>query len=78
MDDNPPPGQLVGVASRSAPDVEHTVARAQTERFDHMVDLLGRALGERVAQVRLAEVLGDRLEPVVRDFLGRFPAIRDT
>ena len=66
VDDDPPPGQLVGVAPGPAADVEHPLARPQPERRDDVVDLLHRPLGERVAQVRRPEVLGDRLEPVVR------------
>ena len=62
----PRAGQRVRVAARAAPDVEHPHARLEPERVDEEVDLLRGALGERVAEVRRAEVVGDRLEPVVR------------
>ena len=41
------------------------MAGLEAERVDEEVDLLARALGERVAEVGGAEVVGDRLEPVV-------------
>ena len=58
-------GELVGVAPWAAPDVEHPLARHQSERADDVVDLLHGPLRERVAQVRRPEVIGDRFEPVV-------------
>ena len=63
--DQPPPGQLVGVATGAAPDVEHPHAGLQVEGLHEEPDLLVGALGERVPQVGDAQVLGDGLEPVV-------------
>ena len=60
-----PRGQRVGVAAGPAADVEHPHARLEPERVDEEADLLLGALRERVAQVGVAEVVGDRLEPVV-------------
>ena len=61
----PRAGQRVGVAPGSAPDVEHPHAGLQPERLDEEADLLPGPLRERVAQVGVAQVIGDRLEPVV-------------
>jgi hypothetical protein len=55
----------VGVAPRPAADVEQPHARLEGERIDEEVHLLRGALRERVAQVGVAEVVGDGLEPVV-------------
>ena len=60
-----PPGELVGVPAGSAPDVEHPHSGCHPEHRGHVVDLLPCALRVRVAQVRLTEVVGDRLEPVL-------------
>ena len=49
----------VGVAAGPAPDVEHPHPRLQPERVDEEVDLLLGPLGERVAQVGRAQVVGD-------------------
>ena len=65
VDRDAPPGQLVGVAAGTAADVEHPHARLEPEGVDEEVDLLLGALGEGVAEVGRAEVVGDRLEPVV-------------
>ena len=51
------------VAPGTAPDVEHPHPRFEPECADEEVDLLGRALGERVLQVGGPEELGDRVEP---------------
>ncbi len=65
VDDDPATCELVSVATRPTPDVEHTVARGQAERLHDVIDLLHRALGERVPQVRLAHVVCQVLEPVI-------------
>ena len=48
----------------------------EPERVDEEVDLLLGALGERVAQVGRAEVVGERLEPVVGLGVTRTPGSR--
>ena len=57
-----PASQLAGVSPGPAPEVEHPMSRPEVQDLDQEVDL--RALGERVAEVRAAEVVGERLEPV--------------
>ena len=47
-----PPGELVRVTPRTAPDVEDAGRGAESERLDEEVDLLDRALRERVPEVR--------------------------
>src|SRR5581483_11733113 len=64
-DDDVALGQCVGVPPRAAPHVEDAISRGQPERLDQEPDLLLRALGERVAQVRRPHVVGQRLEPMV-------------
>ena len=59
-----PAGQLVGVPPGTAPDVEDPGTVVEIERLDEEVDLLHRAVGERVAEVSLTQVLGHLLEPV--------------
>ena len=61
---HPPFGEGVGVPAGPAADVEHPLAGPQAEGVDQELDLLLGALGERVAEVGGAEVVGDRLEPV--------------
>ena len=51
---------------RTAPHVEDAGGSAESEGLDEEVDLLDRALRERVAEVGGAEVVCDRFEPVVR------------
>src|ERR671910_3783025 len=58
-------GQGVGVPPRPAADVEQPLPGPEPERPAEEADLLLGALGERVAQVGGAEVVGDRFEPVV-------------
>ena len=55
----------VGVAARAAADVEHPLAGLEPERVDRNSTSFVGALGERVAQVGRAEVVGEGLEPVV-------------
>ena len=52
------------MAAGAAADVEDPGAGRQAEALDEEVDLLVGALGERVAEVGRAEVIGDVLEPV--------------
>ena len=59
------PRQGVGVAPRSAPDVEHEVAGTEAEGVDQKGGLLIGALGERVAQISRTDEVGQRLEPVM-------------
>ena len=66
VDDDPAAGQLVGVATRPAPHVEHPRPGRSPSARDDVVDLLHRPLRERVPEVRRPEVIGDRLEPVRR------------
>ena len=68
--------QFVGVTPGTAPDVEQSFPRAQSEHVDDVIDLLHGALGEGVPEVRLAEVVGDRLEPVLADRAHRSIAAR--
>src|SRR6266508_84831 len=63
-DGNPEPAQRVGVASRTAPDVEHPSRGVEAEFRDEEPNLLGRALRERIPQIRGPEMLGDGLEPM--------------
>jgi hypothetical protein len=65
VDGDAPAGQLVGVAAGAAADVEHPVAGPEGKGVDEEVDLLRRSLGEGIAEVGGAEVVGDRLEPVL-------------
>ena len=65
VDDDAAPGQGVGVASRSAADVEHPHARFEPEDVDQEVDLLLGAAGEGVPEVGRTEVVGGGLEPVI-------------
>ena len=61
----PTPSEFVGVPPGATADVEHAVARPRAEHVDDVVDLLHRSLRERVPVVRLAHVIGERLEPMV-------------
>ena len=54
----------MGVPSGTAPDVEDPGTGVEFERLDEEVDLLHRAIGERVAEVGLTQVRGHLLEPV--------------
>ena len=58
------PGQCVRVAARSAADIEDAGPRFQCQRLDEEVDLLSRALRERIAQVGPPEMIRHVLEPV--------------
>ena len=58
-------GQLVGVATGPAADVQDPLARPQAQRGHDGVDLMDRAVGERVTQVGGTQVVGHLLEPVV-------------
>ena len=57
-------GQRHRMAPRPAADVEHRHAGLEAEHLGEEPDLLGGAHGERVPQVRRAEVVRDVLEPV--------------
>ena len=59
-----PTGEGVGVAPRSAADVEHVRAGMEPEGGDEELDLLLGAAGERVSEVGGPGVAGDGLEPV--------------
>jgi hypothetical protein len=58
-------GQQVGMTPRPAADVEHAHPRPKAQMLDQEIDLLWGALGERVPQVGRAEMVRDRLEPVI-------------
>jgi hypothetical protein len=66
-------GQGVGMAARTAADVEHPGASFELELVEEELDLLLRSLRERVAQVRRAQMIGDRLEPVLGQGLVSVP-----
>ena len=66
MDQHPIAGELMGVPAGSAADVEQAPTRLQPERRQEVVDLLAGALGERVPQICRTEMIGQRLEPVIR------------
>ena len=68
VDHHSSPCQLVRVPARPAADVEHAVPGVQPQRLDDEVDLLRRALGERVPQVRRSQMLRDGLEPMTHSF----------
>src|SRR5690606_18414405 len=72
---DPPLGQGPGVAARPAADVEHPHPRLEAQLVDEERHLVGRPLRERVAQVGVAEVVGERLEPVAGGVGHRAPIV---
>lgn len=56
--------------SRTTPHVQDPHPGLQAEQVDQELNLLGGAFGERVPQVRLAGVIGDRLELPAGDLDG--------
>ncbi len=53
-----------GVPARAAPDVEDAHAGLEMQRVDEERHLLGGSLRERVTQIRVAEMVGQLLEPM--------------
>ncbi len=65
QDLHPQPGQGMGVATWPAPDVEDSHPGLEAQGADEELDFLVGALREGVAEVGGAQVIGNRLEPVV-------------